>query len=57
MKGWKSKADWKNPKWKYTPAAATDVAKTIARVQREMKELAEMQPVKLVQVKKVGNGK
>lgn len=41
MTEWKSKADWKNPSWKYIPASATDISKTIARVKREMKELAE----------------
>ena len=35
---WQSKADWKNPNWKYIPAAQTDVAKTIARVRREMEK-------------------
>jgi hypothetical protein len=52
MAAWKSKADWKNPNWKYTPAAATDVAKTIARIKREMKELAEQKPRQVVQLKK-----
>lgn len=36
---WKSKANWKNLKWKYKPSFDTDVAKTIARVQKEMKQL------------------
>jgi hypothetical protein len=36
---WKSKANWKDPKWKYKPSFATDVAKTIARVHREIKKL------------------
>ena len=53
MSTWKSKADWKDPSWKYTPAAATDVAKTIARIKREMKEAAEREPVKVTQLKKV----
>ena len=43
MSEWKSKASLENPDWKYTPTAATDVSKTIARVRREMKELAEKQ--------------
>ena len=50
---WESKANWKDPKWKYVPAAATDVAKTFARIRREMKELAEQQPKQVVQLKKV----
>jgi hypothetical protein len=53
MAEWKSKADWKNPNWKYTPAAATDVAKTIARIKREMKEAAEQKPTQVVELKKV----
>lgn len=40
---WESKADWKNRSWKYVNAASTDVSKTIARIKREMKELAEKQ--------------
>ena len=57
MKTWQSKANWKDPKWKYTPAAATDVAKTIARVRREMREIEESRPKNLVQLKKTGTGK
>jgi hypothetical protein len=53
MAEWKSKADWKDRNWKYTPAAATDVSKTIARIKREMKEIAERTPVKVSQLKKV----
>lgn len=41
MAEWKSKASLNDRKWKYIPAAATDVAKTIARVKREMQELAK----------------
>jgi hypothetical protein len=52
MAEWKSKADWKNPDWKYVPASQTDVAKTIARIKREMKELAEQKPRQVVQLKK-----
>jgi hypothetical protein len=51
--GWKSKASWKNPDWKYVPSAATDVSKTIARVRREMRELQEQAPRQVVQLKKV----
>lgn len=40
MREWKSKADINDRNWKYIPAAATDVAKTIKRVQKEMEELA-----------------
>ena len=50
---WESKANWKDPKWKYVPAAATDVAKTIERVRREMKALEEQKPKQVVQLKKV----
>ena len=57
MKEWKSKANWKDPKWKYTNAASTDVAKTIARVRREMKEIEESRPKNLVQLKKTGTAK
>lgn len=57
MNTWKSKADWKNPNWKYTNAASTDVSKTIARVRREMAEIEKAKPKNLVQLKKAGNGK
>lgn len=50
--GWKSKANLDNPNWRYVPAAATDVAKTIARVRREMRELQEQAPRQVVQLKK-----
>lgn len=54
---WNSKADWKNRNWKYVNAASTDVTKTIARVKREMKELAEKQQEetakKVTQIRKV----
>lgn len=48
---WKSKADYRNRDWAYTPAASTNVAKTIERVLREMAELG-IKP-KIVRVKKV----
>lgn len=50
---WKSKADWKDPNWKYVNAASTDVSKTIERVKREMKALEEQQAKQVVQLKKV----
>ena len=53
MSTWKSKADWKDPNWKYIPAAATDVSRTIARIKKEMKEAAERESVKVTQLKKV----
>jgi hypothetical protein len=50
---WKSKANWMDRDWKYVPASKTDISKTIARVRREMKELAEQQKsVKVVDMKK-----
>lgn len=51
---WESKANWKDRNWKYTNAASTDVAKTIARVKKEMKELADQQgrKEKIVQIRK-----
>jgi hypothetical protein len=39
MTKWKSRANWKDPEWKYVSAAATDISKTYARVIAEMKEL------------------
>lgn len=41
MSEWESKANWKDRSWKYTPASATDVSRTIARIKREMKELQQ----------------
>jgi hypothetical protein len=56
MSDWKSKADWRDPSWKYVPAAATDISKTIARVKRELKEQAkeaqEHRTIKVVNLKK-----
>lgn len=49
---WKSKADWKDPNWKYTPASQTDVSRTIARVRKEMKDIAEQQVRRVVNFKK-----
>lgn len=49
---WQSKADWRNPNWKYTKAAATDISKTIARIKREMKELQEKAPDRVVHLKR-----
>lgn len=57
MDNWESKATWKNRNWKYVNAASTDITKTIARVKREMKELAEKQAEeaakKVTQLRKV----
>ena len=50
---WKSKANWKDPSWKYTHSTQTDITKTIARVKREMKEAEEQKPKQVVQLKKV----
>jgi hypothetical protein len=49
-----SKASWRNPEWKYTPASATNVARTIARVRKELKDLhdaAEAKKAKKAQAK------
>jgi hypothetical protein len=51
--GWKSKANWKDRNWEYTPASQTDVSKTIARVRKEMKKLAEQQPSQVIKLKQV----
>jgi hypothetical protein len=60
MSNWKSKANWKDPSWKYVPAAATDISKTIARVKRELKEQAkeeqERRTIKIVNLKKANQG-
>lgn len=59
MNQWQSKADWKDRNWKYVAASKTDISKTIARVKRELKELAE-QPVvleKVTNIRKVANKK
>lgn len=59
MANWESKATWKNRNWKYVNAAGTDISKTIARVKREMKELAEQQAEeaakKVTQLRKVAS--
>ncbi len=59
MSEWKSKANWKDRNWKYVTAAGTDVSKTIARIKREMKEVAERQAEeaakKVTQIRKVAN--
>jgi hypothetical protein len=56
MSDWKSKADWRDPSWKYVPAASTDISKTIARIRRELKELAkeeqDKRSLKIVSLKK-----
>jgi hypothetical protein len=56
MSNWKPKANWKDPSWKYVPAASTDISKTIARIKRELKEQAreaqEQRTMKVVNLKK-----
>lgn len=39
MSEWKSKANYRDPNWKYVPEKETDISKTIKRVQKEMREL------------------
>jgi hypothetical protein len=48
---WRSRADWKDPNWKYKRSTETDVAKTIERIKREMKAIEQKKPI-LVQIKK-----
>jgi hypothetical protein len=38
MSNWTSKANWKDPNWKYVPASQTNIAETIARVKKEMEK-------------------
>jgi hypothetical protein len=60
MSDWKSKADWRDPSWKYVPAASTDISKTIARIRRELKEQAkeeqEQRSRKVFSLKKAHQG-
>jgi hypothetical protein len=49
---WRSRADWKDPNWKYKKSTETDVARTIQRVKREMKAIEEQKKPILVQIKK-----
>jgi hypothetical protein len=60
MSNWKSKANWKDPNWKYVPAASTDISKTIARVKRELKEQAkeeqDKRSLKIINLKKANQG-
>lgn len=44
MSEWESKANWKDPNWKYKHWYETDIRETIARVKREMKELEMQKP-------------
>ena len=37
MSEWESKANWKDPNWKYKHWYETDIRETIARVKRETK--------------------
>lgn len=41
-----------DPKFKYTKAADTDIAKTFARIRRQMKEAAKAPPPNVKQLKK-----
>lgn len=49
--GWKSKADYRNPDWKYKRSVETDISKTIARVRKEMEAL-QQQPQRVVELKR-----
>ena len=49
---WKSKADISNPKWKYRPSFDTNVKRTIARVKREMAEIAQVNLQLIAKAKK-----
>ena len=51
---WESKANWKDPKWKYVGAAQTDISKTLARVRKEMAEVQDYK-LKIVKIKKDKN--
>lgn len=44
MSAWESKANWKDPNWKYKHWYETDIRETIARVKREMKQLEAQKP-------------
>lgn len=51
---WQSKANWKDPNWKYVRAEKTDIAKTFARIKREMEQLKNPQSQTVVAMKKIG---
>ena len=53
MSAWESKANWKDPKWKYKHWYETDIRETIARVKREMKQLEAQKPKVIVRGKKM----
>lgn len=55
MTEWVSKANWQNRNWKYVNAASTDITKTIARVRKEMKELAVQEKEEKVRHLKIAN--
>lgn len=38
---WQTQANWKDRNWKYVNASSTDIAKTIARVKKEMQQLKQ----------------
>ena len=52
---WESKANWKDRNWKYTHSSKTDISKTLARVRKEMNEIQEQKPLKIVKIKKDKN--
>ena len=52
MSEWESKANWKDPNWKYKHWYETDIRETIARVKREMKELEMQKPKTQTRAKK-----
>lgn len=39
MNEWKSKADYRDPTWKYVKEDETDIRKTFRRVEREIQQL------------------
>lgn len=41
-----------DPRFKYTPAAQTDIRKTFARVRKELKERERKQPVPITTARK-----
>jgi hypothetical protein len=49
-----SKADWRNPEWKYVKAADTNIAKTFARIRKEMEQQKQLKPQTVVAINKTG---
>jgi hypothetical protein len=43
---------WKDKTWRYYPAESTDVARTFARIRRQLKEAAKAPPPNVKQLKK-----